>query len=225
MRLLLPTILISLLAVAGCSDNGTDSGESMMDKAKIVEGMSGSPCYIDGKVIGYQNPQIRPIVGYVPDFMGAYDDMVVSEYLEFFAAAYRIRGPGRRQVCDQMLDLVDLDFKRNAFANTLSRGQTQRLGLARVLLHDPQVLLLDEPHTGLDQDACVMLDSVLRQVGALGRTVVMTSHDLARTADLASRFDVLSRGKIVASARRDEMDPDQILSFYRGALQETGDQK
>ena len=85
-------------------------------------------------------------------------------------------------------------------------------------------MLFDEPHTGLDQDACEMLDTVLREVAARGRTVVMTSHDLARTADLASRFDVLSRGKIVASAQRDEMEPDQILSFYRQALQESGNQ-
>lgn len=94
----------------------------------------------------------------------------------------------------------------------------QRLAIGRAVLHDPEVMLFDEPHTGLDQDACVMLDTVLREVAARGRTVVMTSHDLSRAADLASRFDVLSRGVIVASMQRDQFDPNQLLAFYRNAL-------
>ena len=99
------------------------------------------------------------------------------------------------------------------------------MAIGRAVLHDPEVMLFDEPHTGLDQDACEMLDTVLQEVAARGRTVVMTSHDLARTADLASRFDVLSKGKIVASARRDELETNQILSFYRDALKIKGDHK
>ena len=94
----------------------------------------------------------------------------------------------------------------------------QRLAIGRAVLHDPEVMLFDEPHTGLDQDACTMLDSVLREVAARGRTVVMTSHDLARAADLADRIDVLSRGKIAASAKRAELPEDQLLQFYRQAI-------
>jgi heme exporter protein A len=94
----------------------------------------------------------------------------------------------------------------------------QRLAIGRAVLHDPEVMLFDEPHTGLDQDACIMLDNVLSEVAARGRTVVMTSHDLARAADLASRFDVLSRGQIVASVGRAEMEPDRLLAFYRQAI-------
>jgi heme exporter protein A len=94
----------------------------------------------------------------------------------------------------------------------------QRLAIGRAVLHDPDVMLFDEPHTGLDQDACSMLDTVLREVAAKGRTVVMTSHDLARAADLASRFDVLSRGKIVASGYRDKIGPENLLTFYRQAV-------
>jgi heme exporter protein A len=89
------------------------------------------------------------------------------------------------------------------------------------VLHDPDVILFDEPHTGLDQDACAMLDGLLKEVAARNRTVVMTSHDLVRVADLATRFDVLSRGAIVASVRRTEIDPNNLLAFYRQAIQET----
>ncbi|RMF43083.1 MAG: ATP-binding cassette domain-containing protein, partial [Anaerolineae bacterium] len=99
-----------------------------------------------------------------------------------------------------------------------SRGMQQRLAIGRAVLHDPEVMLFDEPHTGLDQDACAMLDEVLRNVAARGRTVVMTSHDLARIGDLASRFDVLSGGRIVASASRQEVAPDALLGFYRQAV-------
>jgi heme exporter protein A len=94
----------------------------------------------------------------------------------------------------------------------------QRLAIGRAVLHDPEVMLFDEPHTGLDQDASNMLDTILREVAARGRTVVMTSHDLARTADLASRFDVLSRGAIVASVHRGEVETDQLPRFYREAV-------
>jgi heme exporter protein A len=103
---------------------------------------------------------------------------------------------------------------------TFSRGMQQRLAIGRAVLHDPDVMLFDEPHTGLDQDASNMLDNVLREVAAMGRTVVMTSHDLARTADLGSRFDVLSRGVIAASIQRSEIDPNHLLAFYRQAVQE-----
>ena len=93
----------------------------------------------------------------------------------------------------------------------------RRLAIARAMIHDPSILLLDEPYTGLDQDASLVLDNILKQIASQGRTVVMTSHDLSRSADLASRFDVLSRGQIVASAQRSEMNPNLLLSFYREA--------
>jgi heme exporter protein A len=95
----------------------------------------------------------------------------------------------------------------------------QRLAIGRAVLHDPEVMLFDEPHTGLDQDASNMLDTVLKEVAARGRTVVMTSHDLARVSTLASRFDVLSRGVITASIQRSVIQPDEILSFYRQSLE------
>jgi ABC-2 type transport system ATP-binding protein len=130
----------------------------------------------------------------MPDFFGVYDDMKVIEYLEFFAAAYRIRGPQRRQVCDRMLEIVALDFKRNAMANTLSRGQTQRLGLARVLLHDPQVLLLDEPLSGLDPRARIDMRNLLKRLRDMGKTIIVSSHILPELADICNKIGIIDRG-------------------------------
>ena len=141
------------------------------------------------------NPkEIRRLVGYMPDFFGVYDDMKVIEYLEFFAAAYRIKGPARRKKCNEMLEVVDLDFKRDAFANTLSRGQTQRLGLARVLLHDPQVLLLDEPLSGLDPRARIEMRNLLRRLGETGKTIIVSSHILPELADVCNKIGIIDRG-------------------------------
>ncbi|MFN2236793.1 MAG: ATP-binding cassette domain-containing protein, partial [Anaerolineales bacterium] len=149
-----------------------------------------------------------------------YGDLTAEENLRFYGRMYNI--PEMDHRIGEVLDLVGLRARQRDLVRTFSRGMQQRLAIGRAVLHDPDVMLFDEPHTGLDQDACEMLDTVLKDVAARGRTVVMTSHDLARTADLASRFDVLSKGKIVASARRDEMERDQILAFYRKALQGTG---
>ena len=125
-------------------------------------------------------------------------------------------------VAKELLEKVGLKDKIYDYPKKLSGGQKQRLAIARALAMNPKVMLFDEPHTGLDQDACTMLDTVLQEVAARGRTVVMTSHDLTRIADLASRYDVLSRGVIVASAQRSEVGTNQLLSFYRQAIQDEG---
>lgn len=144
--------------------------------------------------------EIRRLVGYMPDFFGVYDDMKVIEYLEFFAAAYRIHGPERRRKCNEMLEIVDLDFKRDAYANTLSRGQTQRLGLARTLLHDPQVLLLDEPLSGLDPRARIEMRALLRRLGGLGKTIIVSSHILPELADLCNKVGIIDKGVLNVNA-------------------------
>ena len=150
--------------------------------------------YVDGHSIYTHPKEIRRLVGYMPDFFGVYDDMKVIEYLEFFAAAYRINGEKRRKICEEMLEVVDLAFKRDAFANTLSRGQTQRLGLARVLLHDPQVLLLDEPLSGLDPRARIDMRNLLKRLGDTGKTIIVSSHILPELADVCNKIGVIDRG-------------------------------
>ncbi len=129
--------------------NGAGKTTTMRILATLLNPTWGE-AYVGGYSIYTKPREIRRLIGFMPDFFGVYDDMKVIEYLEFFAAAYRIQGPRRRKVCHEMLELVDLTYKRDAFVTSLSRGMTQRLGLARVLLHDPEVLLLDEPASGLD---------------------------------------------------------------------------
>lgn len=178
------------------------NGAGKTTTMKILATLS-TPTHGEAYVCGhsiYNHPkEIRGLVGYMPDFFGVYDDMKVIEYLEFFAAAYRISGTKRRQVCDEKLEMVDLNFKRDAYANTLSRGQTQRLGLARVLLHDPQVLLLDEPLSGLDPRARIEMRAVLRRLGQQGKTIMVSSHILPELADICNKVGIIDRGKMIFS--------------------------
>jgi heme exporter protein A len=160
---------------------------------------------------------VRRRLGVVSHQPLLYGDLTAEENLHFFARLYGIENEQARIA--QVLDLVGLSLRRRDLVRTFSRGMQQRLAIGRAVLHDPEVMLFDEPHTGLDQDASHMLDGVLREVAARGRTVVMTSHDLARAADLASRFDVLSGGVIAASVQRSQIDPNDLLGFYRLAIQ------
>lgn len=173
--------------------NGAGKTTTMRIIATLSEPSWGE-AYVCNHSIYREPKEIRRLVGYMPDFFGVYDDMKVIEYLEFFAAAYRIKGPARRKKCDEMLEIVDLDFKRDAFANTLSRGQTQRLGLARVLLHDPQVLLLDEPLSGLDPRARIEMRNLLRRLGQTGKTIIVSSHILPELADVCNKIGIIDRG-------------------------------
>jgi heme exporter protein A len=173
-------------------------------------------------IAGYSLPNqvasVRRRLGVVSHLPLLYGDLTAEENLRFYARMYNLSHMEKR--ISDVLDLVGLSSRRRDLVRTFSRGMQQRLAIGRAVLHDPEVMLFDEPHTGLDQDACQMLDTVLREVAARGRTVVMTSHDLARVADLASRFDVLSRGVIAASVQRSQMEPNNLLAFYRQAINE-----
>ncbi len=172
--------------------------------------------YIAGYRLPGQAAAVRRNLGVVSHLPLLYGDLTAEENLRFYGRMYGVQDLSDRIA--EVLEMVGLAARRRDLVRTFSRGMQQRLAIGRAVLHDPEVMLFDEPHTGLDQDACAMLDNVLREVAARGRTVVMTSHDLARAADLASRFDVLSRGKIIASAQREMLQPDQLLTFYRQAI-------
>ncbi|QDU74720.1 putative ABC transporter ATP-binding protein YbhF [Bremerella volcania] len=179
--------------------NGAGKTTTMRIIATLLNPTWGE-AYVCGNSIYTKPKEIRRLVGYMPDFFGVYDDMKVIEYLEFFAAAYRINGKERAKVCNEMLELVDLEFKRNAFANTLSRGQTQRLGLARVMLHNPQVLLLDEPASGLDPRARIQMRNLLKRLRDMGKTIIVSSHILPELADVCNKIGIIDRGVLEVNA-------------------------
>ena len=152
---------------------------------------------IDGLSVGPVNArQVRSIIGYVPDYFGSYDDMVVREYLAFFAASYGIVGDQREQVIGDVLDLTDLAYKSDAEVNSLSRGMQQRLSVARVLLHDPKVLLLDEPASGLDPRARIEMRELLKELHLMGKTILISSHILLELADLCDVVGIIEQGEL-----------------------------
>ena len=172
------------------------------------------------RVAGYRLPHhaaaVRARLGVVSHLPLLYGDLTAEQNLRFYARMYCVAGHESR--ITQVLELVGLQGRRRDLVRTYSRGMQQRLAIGRAVLHDPEVMLFDEPYTGLDQDAAAMLDDVLRTVAAQGRTIVMTSHDLARAEGLATRFDVLTRGVIAASATRRELGRRNLLTYYKEAL-------
>ena len=171
-------------------------------------------------IAGYKLPneaaQVRARLGVVSHMPLLYPDLTAEENLQFYARMYGITNYQPR--ITEVLEMVGLENRRKDLVGAFSRGMQQRLAIGRAILHDPEVVLFDEPYTGLDQDASEMLDEVLRSVAAKGRTVVMTSHDLVRAEDLATRFDILSRGVITASATQKELKKTNLLTFYKQAL-------
>ena len=178
------------------------------------------PSLGDVNIAGYKLPheaaQVRARLGVVSHLPLLYGDLTAEENLRFYARMYNISNYELRVT--EVLEMVGLEGRRRDLVRTFSRGMQQRLAIGRAVLHDPDVILFDEPYTGLDQDASAMLDDVLKTVAAKGRTVVMTSHDLARAEDLATRFDILSRGLISASASRKDLKKTNRLAFYKQAL-------
>ena len=176
--------------------NGAGKTTTIKVLATLLKPSSGQ-AQIAGLTVGYQNRQIRPLIGYVPDFMGAYEDMVVTEYLEFFAAAYGIHGSQRRKVVGDVLELTDLSYKADAEVNGLSRGMQQRLSVARVLLHDPKVLLMDEPASGLDPRARIEMRELLKELKRMGKTILISSHILHELAELCNVVGIVEQGKLL----------------------------
>jgi ABC-2 type transport system ATP-binding protein len=141
--------------------------------------------------------EVRRLVGYMPDFFGVYEDLKVGEYLEFYATLYGLRTDEAQRLRDSLLELVDLGYKRDEYVESLSRGMQQRLCLARALVHDPRVLLLDEPASGLDPIARVEMREILKELGQMGKTVVISSHILTELADLCTHVGMMANGRMV----------------------------
>jgi heme exporter protein A len=171
-------------------------------------------------VAGYRLPDqaaaVRARLGVVSHLPLLYGDLTAEENLRFFGRMYGVSNIEHR--ITEVLEMVGLASRRRDLIRTFSRGMQQRLAIGRAVFHDPDVMLFDEPYTGLDQDASTMLDNVLRSVAAKGRTVVMTSHDLIHSEELATRFDILSRGVITASVTRKQLGRSNLLMFYKKAL-------
>jgi heme exporter protein A len=171
---------------------------------------------IAGYKLPHQAAQVRARLGVVSHLPLLYGDLSAEENLRFYARLYGITDYQLR--ITEILEMVGLETRRRDLVRTFSRGMQQRLAIGRAILHNPDVMLFDEPYTGLDQDASSMLDNVLKVVAAQGRTVVMTSHDLSHAEGLATRFDILSRGVIAASATKKQIKKTGLLTFYKQAL-------
>jgi len=172
------------------------------------------------RIAGFDLParaaEVRKRLGFVSHLPLLYGDLTAEENLTFFGRVYSV--PNLEDRIHEIITLVGLERWKQDLVRTYSRGMQQRLAIGRAVLHNPEVILFDEPHTGLDQDASTMLDSVLKEVADRGRTILITSHDLGRVSGLAKRFDVLSRGKITASINHNDLGDGNILDFYQHAI-------
>jgi ABC-2 type transport system ATP-binding protein len=158
---------------------------------------------------------VRHVIGYMPDFFGVYKDMEVTEYLDFFGACYKIPAAQREKTVNDVLELVGLSEKKGALIGALSRGMQQRLGLARVLIHDPQLLLLDEPASGLDPRARIEMMAILQELQRLGKTIIISSHILSELQTLCNRVAIIEKGKLIYSGPvqgvRDQMAGGRVV--------------
>jgi len=184
--------------------NGAGKTTTLRMLAGLLDPSSGE-IQINGSSIHGGWQEVRRQIGYMPDFFGVYEDMLVWEYLDFFARCYDLPSQRRRKVTDELLELVDLNEKRDAYVQSLSRGMRQRLCLAHTLVHDPAVLLLDEPASGLDPRARVEMRELLRELGAMGKTIIVSSHILAELAELCDSIGIIERGQLVTSGTVEEI--------------------
>lgn len=184
--------------------NGAGKTTTMRIMTTLLRPTSGE-AYIAGHSVIDEPQAVRRAIGYMPDFFGVYEDMMVWEYLDFFAACYDIPAATRPGMIDDLLALVDLGHKRDAYVENLSRGMKQRLCLARTLTHDPQVLILDEPASGLDPRARIEMRELLRELQKMGKTIFFSSHILSEVADICTSIGVIENGRLVASGNVEEM--------------------
>ena len=168
-------------------------------------GADAGEVYIDGQEVLHNSTMLRERIGYVPDFFGVYDNLTSIEYLEFFASTYGMRGPETTKMCEGLLELVNLSDKRDVNVDGLSRGMKQRLCLARGLVHNPDLLFLDEPASGLDPRARFELKEILRNLSALGKTIVISSHILPELAEMCTSVGIVDRGHMVVCGKVEDI--------------------
>jgi ABC-2 type transport system ATP-binding protein len=186
--------------------NGAGKTTTMRILVTLLEPYGGS-AFINGLDVSKHGKKVRRLVGYMPDFMGVYDDLKVFEYLEFFAAAFGIERKKRKSIVEGVLELTDLESKKSATVDSLSRGMQQRLGLARVLIHDPKVLILDEPASGLDPRARIEIRELLRELKRMGKTIMISSHILSELEEICDHVGIIEHGRLVFSGTLEEIRP------------------
>ena len=184
--------------------NGAGKTTTMRILATLMSPTSGT-AYVDGTDVTREGQKARKLVGYMPDFFGVYDSLTCREYLDFYARCYRISAAERKRMGSQLLELVQLQDKENEYVDALSRGMKQRLCLARSLIHDPKLLILDEPASGMDPRARAEMKGILRTLREMGKTVLISSHILPELSEMCDSLTILDHGELVFSGTVDEL--------------------
>lgn len=184
--------------------NGAGKSTTMKIICGLLTATSGE-ITVDGVDALRHNKKIKEKIGYMPDFFGVYDDLKVDEYLDFYASVYKVKDANRQKTISDLLELVDLGHKRDAYVDNLSRGMKQRLCLARSLIHNPKLLILDEPASGLDPRARVEMKAILRNLKDMGKTILISSHILSELAEMCTSIGVIDSGKMVISGTVSEI--------------------
>ncbi|MEH7353084.1 ABC transporter ATP-binding protein [Neobacillus drentensis] len=177
--------------------NGAGKSTTFSILATLLSPSSGT-AYINGYNISKEPKAVRSQIGYMPDFFGVYDQLKADEYLNFYGASYGISQSERKKLIPQLLELVNLTHKQDSYVDVLSRGMKQRLCLARSLIHDPEVLILDEPASGLDPRARVEMREILKELKNMGKTILISSHILPELAEMCDVIGIIDQGKLVA---------------------------
>ncbi|GAA0615263.1 ABC transporter ATP-binding protein [Virgibacillus siamensis] len=185
--------------------NGAGKSTTFSILATLLAPSSGT-AYINGFDVTKDPKQVRKHIGYVPDFFGVYDQFKVHEYLDFYGASYHIPSAERKTIIPQLLELVNLTDKTDAYVDLLSRGMKQRLCLARALIHDPEVLILDEPASGLDPRARVEMRGILRELKNMDKTIIISSHILPELSELCDELGVIENGQLIANGNVNQIE-------------------
>ena len=184
--------------------NGAGKTTTMRILATLMSPTSGT-AYVDGTHLVREGQKARQLVGYMPDFFGVYDSLTCREYLDFYARCYQIGATERKRMGSQLLELVQLQDKEDEYVETLSRGMKQRLCLARSLIHDPKLLILDEPASGMDPRARAEMKGILRTLREMGKTVLISSHILPELSEMCDSLTILDHGELVFSGSVEEL--------------------